>query len=153
MSHKKSLARRAATDRAYAFAPRSQTKQRTPQPLPTATNPAGRLQAILERYEQEVATAAQLLGYESVTAGTDRSHQYLATQLLRERDGNTCYLCRKDMIGLRAVVEHIIPISQGGTNEPHNVGLACPECNNRKASFYVSLRVSSGTACYHQPRM
>lgn len=70
----------------------------------------------------------------------------------RQRDGDLCYLCKRDMTGLKAVVEHIIPISKGGPNEPHNVALACSECNSRKGGCYVSLSVPSGAPVYHPPR-
>lgn len=159
---RKSLARQAANNRAFAFSPAKPATQPTQQ---------DRLARAIERNQFLAEQAAVLLGYESAaamrqhqeerereaqrlpnTAGADRSLQYLATQMLRERDGNTCYLCRKDMDGLRAVVEHIIPISRGGSNEPSNVALACTECNTKKGSLYVSLEVSSGRPCYHQPR-
>ncbi|HZH03208.1 MAG TPA: HNH endonuclease [Myxococcaceae bacterium] len=32
----------------------------------------------------------------------------------------------------RASVEHIVPQSQGGTDEPLNLGLACARCNHLK---------------------
>lgn len=127
--------------------------------------------AALERRERDREHAAILFGYNSAAhmdaeqqrerdeasrlptePRIDRSLQYLASQLLRQRDGDHCYLCRKDMTGLRAVIEHIIPISHGGLNEPHNVALACSNCNMRKANLYVSIDIVSGRACYHQPR-
>ena len=156
---RKSLARRTGNHRASAFVPDKRPER--PDPLTAA----------LQRRERDIEHAAILLGYDSgeqmraeraerrreelrlpPDAGIDRSLSYLVTQLLRGRDGNHCYLCRQDMTGLRAVVEHIIPISRGGSNEPHNVALACPDCNTRKANNYVSIHITSGRPMYHPPR-
>lgn len=126
---------------------------------------------MLAKHTRMREEAAIILGYESLAQmdaendarrlaeqrlppeeQADRSYQYLVTQMLRERDGNHCYLCRRDMTGLKGVVEHMIPLSRGGTNEPSNVALSCPDCNSRKGTNYVSFGVLSGDPMYHPPR-
>jgi 5-methylcytosine-specific restriction endonuclease McrA len=32
----------------------------------------------------------------------------------------------------KATIEHIVPRTHGGTDEPRNLGLACKRCNNEK---------------------
>jgi DNA-binding CsgD family transcriptional regulator len=73
----------------------------------------------------------------------------LAVNLLIQRDGPKCYLCQQ--IPDRYCVEHIIPTSQGGTDEGANLALACPHCNAKKGDYFVSLRVTSGSPVYHAP--
>lgn len=65
-------------------------------------------------------------------------HGYSAAQLAR-RDGNECHLCNTpvDMTLvhpdlMRGSVDHIIPTSLGGSNEPDNVQLAHLHCNIKK---------------------
>jgi 5-methylcytosine-specific restriction endonuclease McrA len=69
----------------------------------------------------------------------DRSHRNLVIALLRERDGDNCYLCQQPLELGYIVIEHIIPLALGGTNEPSNVALACPECNSVKGNAFVSM--------------
>jgi hypothetical protein len=55
---------------------------------------------------------------------------------IAKRDGNRCHICcRKvnmDLSGMAKwgpTIEHILPVSQGGTNEPDNLALAHRHCN------------------------
>lgn len=78
-----------------------------------------------------------------------RGFRDLVIAMLIERDGNHCYLCRKDFPANRQpCVEHIIPLSRGGENVPANVALACFGCNAEKASHIVSFGVSSRRPIY-----
>ena len=59
----------------------------------------------------------------------------LATsQFVRERDGNQCEYCRfpQSFSELRFHTEHIIARQHGGSDDPDNLALACPECNYHK---------------------
>lgn len=51
-------------------------------------------------------------------------------QALFNRDGSTCVYCGTDQ---RLVVDHMVPINQGGTDEIDNLALACKGCNAGKA--------------------
>jgi 5-methylcytosine-specific restriction endonuclease McrA len=49
--------------------------------------------------------------------------------------GRRCYLCGCDWDTLSSwdkTIEHVIPLSQGGTNWPANLRPACRACNQRK---------------------
>ncbi len=55
---------------------------------------------------------------------------------LAARDGRRCHICRRLIdIGLSGshrngpTIEHILPVSKGGTNEPENLALAHRSCN------------------------
>lgn len=78
-----------------------------------------------------------------------RNIRQLAVKLIAERDGWDCYLCGRVLNAASAVVEHIIPLCRGGTDEPQNVGLSCTRCNERKALCYVSIDVNR-RAVYHR---
>ena len=74
---------------------------------------------------------------------TQQRHR--ARAFLRQRDGDRCYWCGKPMLfGKRkalhirepdnwATIEHLTPVSQGGTDEASNLALACKLCNSGRA--------------------
>ncbi|RQM94427.1 hypothetical protein COR53_07845 [Staphylococcus pettenkoferi] len=58
---------------------------------------------------------------------------------LIERDGGRCYLCGDDVLfsynfnhPKYPTIEHVVPISKGGTHSWDNVMVACRDCNTRK---------------------
>lgn len=53
-------------------------------------------------------------------------------EAIRVAQGNRCYLCGVEL--LQYHVDHFIPLSKGGTNEPGNLRLACPKCNLSKGA-------------------
>lgn len=52
------------------------------------------------------------------------------------RDGFRCQYCGRSPQGdgVKLVVDHIIPVSKGGTNEENNLITACTDCNRGKGS-------------------
>ena len=63
---------------------------------------------------------------------TDKFKMWWKKQFARQE--GLCYYCE---IGLKSVVinvEHITPMSAGGSNKPKNMVLACEECNKNKGS-------------------
>jgi hypothetical protein len=53
---------------------------------------------------------------------------------IRDRARNCCEYChsQEDFSPSTFSIEHIVPQSNGGTNEETNLALSCQECNNRK---------------------
>jgi hypothetical protein len=50
-------------------------------------------------------------------------------------------------------IDHIIPRSQGGTNDPSNLALTCPHCNAYKWTAIEGLDPDTGQpACFFHPR-
>jgi 5-methylcytosine-specific restriction endonuclease McrA len=45
--------------------------------------------------------------------------------------GGRCYLCNQELT-FEYEVDHFIPVTKGGTNNPGNLRLACKECNRNK---------------------
>jgi len=51
------------------------------------------------------------------------------------RDHYRCVCCgRAAEDGVKLEVDHIIPVSRGGTNQPKNLRTLCTECNRGKAA-------------------
>lgn len=48
-----------------------------------------------------------------------------------EGQGYKCVYCEKE-IKNKYSIDHIIPLSKGGSNWPENIQLVCPSCNSRK---------------------
>jgi 5-methylcytosine-specific restriction endonuclease McrA len=40
-----------------------------------------------------------------------------------------CYYCYQVFLKEQLTIEHLIPLSEGGSNEPDNIALACRPCN------------------------
>lgn len=57
--------------------------------------------------------------------------QDILTQYKHQR--GKCYYCGKK-VGKVYHVDHVVPLSRGGSNGPENIVIACPTCNMRKAS-------------------
>lgn len=63
---------------------------------------------------------------------------------LIERDGLTCCWCFRDLVrapiepnidcSAHATLEHLVPVSLGGTHDIENLRLACFQCNNARGA-------------------
>jgi len=58
--------------------------------------------------------------------------RWIKRQLL-EQDPH-CKWCGATLTAKTATLEHVIPLSVGGTNDPNNIALACAACNNKRGS-------------------
>ena len=75
-------------------------------------------------YEQE--TKQTLINQRRSQFGNRRAQLML---LLIERDGYICKLCAIDK---NITIDHVIPISKGGTDDSSNLQLLCQSCNSKK---------------------
>ena len=54
-----------------------------------------------------------------------------------KRDGFACQYCGQGAPHVVLHVDHVIPVSRGGTNDPDNLVAACESCNSgKRASFH-----------------
>ena len=51
---------------------------------------------------------------------------------LKAKQKNTCACCRKKLTAYH--IDHIKPLSKGGSDWPENIQLLCPRCNQRKSN-------------------
>ena len=56
----------------------------------------------------------------------------LRERLYREQNG-LCMYSRERLTMGASHIDHIVPVNQGGTNDPENLQLLCPGCNLRKS--------------------
>lgn len=54
-----------------------------------------------------------------------------------QRDGFTCQYCGRRPPAVRLHVDHIVPKSRGGSDNPDNLQAACTRCNHGKAAALV----------------
>ncbi len=55
---------------------------------------------------------------------------------LYERDNGVCHICEKFVDKDDVHVDHIKPLSRGGTHEPSNVAISHSKCNLQKGAAY-----------------
>ena len=63
--------------------------------------------------------------------GYDSQWQKIRIIILR-RDNWTCLKCNKKLIGTDATVDHVQPLSRGGTSDINNLQSMCRSCNSSK---------------------
>jgi 5-methylcytosine-specific restriction endonuclease McrA len=49
-----------------------------------------------------------------------------------EHQSHQCFYCKGDLDEIGWHLDHLVPVSKGGTNDPANIVLACRRCNNAK---------------------
>jgi 5-methylcytosine-specific restriction endonuclease McrA len=82
-----------------------------------------------ERYREE-RQAGQAAYYARRYGGSgviSNEHLYA----LHKWQDHCCFYCRESLAGADTI-EHVVPLSRGGSNNPWNVTLACGTCNNEK---------------------
>jgi HNH endonuclease len=90
-----------------------------------------------ELVKSGLASAPPTRGTPSMLSSRRR---YIREYLL-ERDGNRCILCGgtfKSKGGRRASIEHLIPVSGGGTDHIDNLALAHVSCNTAKGDLLAA---------------
>ena len=60
------------------------------------------------------------------------------------RERGICHYCQTIIISPAYTnqsydIDHMIPIDKGGTNDPTNLVLSCPSCNNKKRANFISI--------------
>ena len=78
------------------------------------------------------------------------------SDLVRERAKSRCKYCRlpQPASALRFHVEHITARQHGGSDDPANLALACPECNFQKGTNLSGIDPDTGavTPLFHPRR-
>jgi hypothetical protein len=59
------------------------------------------------------------------------------------RDNFTCRYCGKQSDAVPLVIDHMIPVAQGGTNDEENLITACEPCNQGKSDTLIDQHVAN----------
>lgn len=59
------------------------------------------------------------------------------------RDGFSCRYCGRQSDAVKLVVDHIVPVCQGGTNDQENLVTSCVDCNAGKGGKTILQSVIS----------
>lgn len=69
----------------------------------------------------------------------------ISVSALRDRDGDSCSYCGRDLLytgdrqdNAKASIDHVVPLSRGGSHTWDNVVLACLGCNKSKGARTLS---------------
>lgn len=80
--------------------------------------------------------------YEKVRDGRLRSNggsfSYKEWNELMAKYGNKCIACGKHK---KLTIDHILPVSKGGTNDIHNIQPLCLSCNVIKGTKYIKYEI------------
>lgn len=69
-----------------------------------------------------------------IKAGGDLPMTYIKE--LKRVQNNKCFYCEKSLLqNGKTHIEHLIPISRGGTNHWQNIVISCQSCNNQKKTL------------------
>lgn len=59
-------------------------------------------------------------------------------QVLLKRQGGRCAYCYRLLRPVDVTIDHVIPWSEGGSEDPSNLAAACRECNADKGNLSVT---------------
>lgn len=84
-------------------------------------------------------TVKKLVSDSDKFSGMDSSERVLIPKAIKEevyrRSNNTCEICGKPLSRFSYSIDHIIPLSRGGTNNIDNLRAVHPTCNKLKGNF------------------
>lgn len=82
-----------------------------------------------EKYAALVRAGRNNRRARKLAAGGTHTTQDIKNQYAAQE--GRCYYCQAE-VGAKYHVDHFIPLSKGGSNDPSNIVIACPSCNLRK---------------------
>jgi 5-methylcytosine-specific restriction endonuclease McrA len=72
--------------------------------------------------------------------GNGGSHTLSEWQDVKKKYNYTCLCCGKQEPEITLTVDHVIPVSKGGTNNIDNIQPLCRSCNPRKSNKIIDYR-------------
>jgi len=63
-----------------------------------------------------------------------RKHKLIRRREIWERDARLCHICRQTILWQDLEIDHVVPRSCGGTNDPTNLAASHRACNRRKSA-------------------
>jgi 5-methylcytosine-specific restriction endonuclease McrA len=93
------------------------------------------------RKENREQSIAHIQNYRAKKKGAGGSYSVAEWKALLDATGHQCLCCRKTDVKL--TVDHVIPVSLGGTSDIGNIQPLCGRCNSRKSNRTLDFRVIS----------
>lgn len=85
------------------------------------------------RIEHPERRAEQENNRRALKRGAEGAHTPQDIEQLKRGQNNRCWYCGADLSdGYH--IDHFVPLSKGGANQPGNLRLACPTCNLKKSN-------------------
>ena len=79
-----------------------------------------------------------------------RINRKIKIKLYRDIFIHPCIYCKYVFTYSQLTIEHLIPLSDGGSNEPSNIALACAACNHSKGKESWMLKKQIMKEKYHE---
>lgn len=90
----------------------------------------------LALYKERARGRAKAEARRALKKGSSGSYAVADIQQMYKDQGGLCAYCECCLDG-RYHIEHMVPLSRGGSNDALNIALTCPECNVRKGDKTV----------------
>ncbi len=109
--------------------------------------------AMLRRWRQEnpEASTAQRYRRESREVSSGEIFTAAEWKALKEHYGNKCLCCGR--IDVKLTVDHVIPLSKGGSSDIDNIQPLCVSCNSGKHTKTTDYRPEKGLARWVQRKL
>lgn len=100
---------------------------------------------------EEILDKIQKVWYDKTMSRYQRNRILLIKEQIQKQDVNYCEYCGRAPLqkyndGKRnfLTIDHIIPKHLGGTDDLHNLTIACLDCNRRKGSKLYDEEIQEG---------
>jgi len=72
--------------------------------------------------------------------GTFKTNERIS---LKDHFNYTCLMCGKSEPEIKLTVDHVLPLSKGGSNSIENIQPLCHSCNSSKKARYLDFRLTT----------